>query len=75
MFLKLFFAAALTRHFDFLLEIPLAHCVRGGMVCAAGRTSALARRRFRSLTAFAAEWCAPPGGRGGKRRAAEEKVS
>jgi hypothetical protein len=53
MFLKHLFAAALTRHFDFLLEIPLAHCVRGGMVCAAGRTSALARRRFRSLTAFA----------------------
>jgi hypothetical protein len=37
MFLKLFFDAALTRHCDFLLEIPLAHCVRGGMVCAAGR--------------------------------------
>jgi hypothetical protein len=37
MFLNLFFAAALTRHFDFLLEIPLAHYVRGGMVCAAER--------------------------------------
>ena len=32
------------------------------------------RRRFRSLTAFAAEWCALPGERGGKRRAAGEKV-
>ena len=36
--------------------------------------SALARRGFRSLTAFAAEWCAPPTERRGKRRAAEEKV-
>ena len=36
MFLKLFFSVALTRPLDFLLEIPLAHCVRGGMVCAVG---------------------------------------
>ena len=48
MFLKLFFAAALTRHFDFLLEIPLAHYVRGGMVCAADG------RRWRNLLCLTA---------------------
>ncbi len=46
--------------------VPLAHCVRSGMVGLAG-----VGRRFRLLTAFAAEWCNPPEGTGGDGRREE----
>ena len=46
--------------------VPLAHCVRSGMVGLAG-----AGRRFRLLTAFAAEWWGSPEGTGGDGRREE----